>query len=115
MYSKISHQAKGRRALTFASYIFYKQNQDSTVYRKPNYPRTGSDTPQHLNKHLFYRTRGTRVISPFERAGDTREFFRRYIIDLKNPHPRIWETEEARAFTRDLQQAEGKIRPPDYS
>ena len=54
-------------------------------------------------------------MSSFERAGDTEEFWRRYIVDLKNPHPRLWETEEARAFTKNLQQAEGRTRLLDRS
>ena len=54
-------------------------------------------------------------MSPFETASDTEESPRRYVVDLKNPHPRLWETEEAHAFTEILHQAEGKIRLPDCS
>ena len=54
-------------------------------------------------------------MSPFERAGDTEESWRRYVVDLRNPHPRLWETEEARAFSEHLHQAEGETRFPDCS
>ena len=49
-------------------------------------------------------------MSPFEEDG-----WRRYFVDLKNLDPRLWETEEARAFTERLDQAECKARLPDYS
>ena len=54
-------------------------------------------------------------MSSFERVSDTEESWRRYIVDLKNPHPRLWDTEEARAFTKNLLQAEGETRCPDCS
>ena len=49
----------------------------------------------------------------FERVSDTEESWRRYVVNLKNPDPRLWETEEARAFTKNLHQAEGRIRLSD--